>query len=114
MHFFVGFTQSTANRHSFWMPEYKSRCFFMKAKEIQFFSNFPVISLFGLLKYRNMLIKFFLCWEASPINSGKHGVVLASSPISSCNCKKLEWSYVLRIFDVPALAKVYKISRFIK
>ena len=82
--------QRIADNHSFRMEEREARAFIMEAEQIQFPSQFSVISLSCFFANIEEVFKFFLLIESCAVDSLKHLTVFIASPVSAGYRHELE------------------------
>ena len=77
--------QEVLKNHSLGKEERESRPLIHQGEQSELFSKLPVIPLLRLLKQLQIFLQFFLLRERGSVDSGKHLILLASSPVCARN-----------------------------
>ena len=84
------FQQCILKLHSFWKEERKTGAGIMHHEKAQFPSKLSVIPLSCLLHHSQVAFQFFFAGKSCCVNSSQHLVLLAASPVGSCQIHKLK------------------------
>ena len=100
--------------HSLWKEERESRTLVAHHEQSKLFAKLSVVTLLSFFHTVDVLFQIcFLC-EGSSVDSGKHFVLLASSPVSTCNAGKLECLYWFGCHQVRSCTKVNELALLIE
>ena len=106
--------KSILQNHSLRKEERESRTFVAHHEQTKLFTKLSVVTFLRLFHTGNIFFQIcFLC-ERSSVDSGKHFILLASSPVSTCNTGKLECFYRFGCHKVRSCTKVNKLTLLIK
>ena len=84
------FQQCILKLHSFWKEERKTGAGIMHHEKAQFPSKLSVIPLSCLLHHSQVAFQFFFAGKSCCVDSSQHLVLLAASPVGSCQIHKLK------------------------
>jgi hypothetical protein len=98
-----------ADKRSFRVPENQTRsCLFVEGKEVEVFTEFAVVSLFGLFNPLDVLVQLFLGKVGGSVYSAEHGAAFVTAPVSPCHVGKFEDPYMTRAWDVRSGTPVHE------
>ena len=106
--------QSIFQNHTLWKEEREARSLFFHHKQAKLFSKLSVVTFLCFLHTGDVLFKICLFGIGGSVDSGKHFVLLAASPVSSCKAGKLKRFYRLCCHQVRACAEIHKLSLLIE
>ena len=106
--------QGIFQHHSLGKEEREAGALLHQGENAQLLTQLTVITLLRLFDPVQIFLQLFLIREGGSVDSGKHLVLFAASPVSSCQTGKLDGLHVFGIVQMRARAQIHELSLAVK
>ena len=101
-------------RPSVGVPKHGARGMLINVEQVQLTTQFSVVTLFGLLQHRQVLLQIVFAGPCRAINSLKHFIAMVAPPISTCHLHQLEMLELAGARHMGATTQIGEVTLAVK